>query len=228
MVQKLEPDDYTSRLKFANSVLQKIDGEDPTFLKRVVFSDEAAFHLSGKVNRHNCRIWGVENPHEVREHERASPKVNVWCAISYDRIYGPFFFAEKTVKGANYLDMLQQYFFPQVHGRRLIFQQDGAPPHFANAVRDCLNERFPHGWIGRGGPVSWPPRSPDLTSPDFFLWGHLKTLVYAQKVSTIQELREKITEAIASISKRTLEAVFEETEKRLRAVVVGSGGHIEV
>ncbi|GBL73687.1 hypothetical protein AVEN_230681-1 [Araneus ventricosus] len=37
---------------------------------------------------------------------------------------------------------------------------------------------YPGRWIGRGGPVLWPPRSPDLTSLDFFLWGHLKELVY--------------------------------------------------
>jgi hypothetical protein len=24
-------------------------------------------------------------------------------------------------------------------------------------------------WIGRGGPVAWPPRSPDLTPSDFFM-----------------------------------------------------------
>lgn len=32
--------------------------------------------------------------------------------------------------------------------------------------------------IGRGGSVELPPRSPDLTSLDFYLWCHLKDLVY--------------------------------------------------
>jgi len=26
-------------------------------------------------------------------------------------------------------------------------------------------------WIGQGGPMAWPPRSPDLIPMDFFLWG---------------------------------------------------------
>ena len=28
--------------------------------------------------------------------------------------------------------------------------------------------RFPDAWIGRGGPIPWPPRSPDLSPLDFF------------------------------------------------------------
>ena len=55
--------------------------------------------------------------------------------------------------------------------QRLWFQQDGAPAHFALDVREYLNNIFPNGWIGRGGPVQWPPRSPDLTPMDFFIWG---------------------------------------------------------
>jgi hypothetical protein len=36
-----------------------------------VFSDEASFHLRGKVSRQNVRIWGTQNPHEIREQARA-------------------------------------------------------------------------------------------------------------------------------------------------------------
>ncbi|KAI5708051.1 hypothetical protein M8J77_015430 [Diaphorina citri] len=32
------------------------------FAKRIIFSDEAHFHLNGFVNKQNCRIWGSENP----------------------------------------------------------------------------------------------------------------------------------------------------------------------
>jgi hypothetical protein len=47
---------------------------------------------------------------------------------------------------------------------------DGAPTHFDRVVRDHLNERFHEQWIGRGGPVSWPPTSLDLT-PLIFIYG---------------------------------------------------------
>ena len=49
------------------------------------------------------------------------------------------------------------------------FQHDGAPPHFMRAVRGHLDRRFEQTRIGRGGPISWPARSPDLTPLDYFL-----------------------------------------------------------
>ncbi|GFV01344.1 uncharacterized protein TNCV_2125701 [Trichonephila clavipes] len=53
--------------------------------------------------------------------------------------------------------------------RRMCFQQDGAPSHYARHVREHLDRTFPNRWIGCGGPVAWPPRSPDLSSLDFSL-----------------------------------------------------------
>jgi hypothetical protein len=52
------------------------------FLDTIVFSAEATFHLSGKVNRHNLIISGSWNPHQVVERVSDSPMVNVSCAVS--------------------------------------------------------------------------------------------------------------------------------------------------
>jgi len=35
-----------------------------------------------------------------------------------------------------------------------------------------------HRWTGRGGPVPWPPRLPNLNPLDFFFWGYSKNIVY--------------------------------------------------
>ena len=64
-------------------MLSRIE-DDEDFLKKVMFTDEACFHVSGKVNRHNVRIWGSKNPHVVIEHLRNSPKVNVWSGLLHD------------------------------------------------------------------------------------------------------------------------------------------------
>ena len=72
--------------------------------------------------------------------------------------------------------------------RRLWFQHDGAPAHYALNVRRFLDQQFPNRWIGHGGAVSWPPRSPDLTPLDFFLWGHMKSLIYATPVESEEDL----------------------------------------
>ena len=76
MSQALQPNDMPRRKEFAVNMLQRIS-EDEAFLKRVCFSDEATFHVSGKLNKHNVRICGSENPYATRGLQRDSPKVNV-------------------------------------------------------------------------------------------------------------------------------------------------------
>ena len=58
MLQALQPNDMPRRKEFAANMLQRIS-EDEAFLKRVYFSEEATFHVSGKLNKHNVRIWGA-------------------------------------------------------------------------------------------------------------------------------------------------------------------------
>lgn len=113
ILQELKPEDKPRRHSFACDMLDRID-RDPNFLTNIMFSDEATFHVSGAVNRHNVRIWGSQQPHSVMEHVRDSPKVNVWCGVMCNMIIRPFFFAEKIVTGSSYLDMLQLYAFPQL------------------------------------------------------------------------------------------------------------------
>ena len=71
--------------------------------------------------------------------------------------------------------MLQEFFIPEVRRMKkmhsIVFQQDGAPPHFAADVRRFLYKTFPERWIGRGGPIRWAPRSPDSIPLDFFSMG---------------------------------------------------------
>lgn len=71
------------------------------------------------------------------------------------------------------------------------FQHDGAPLNFSRSVREYLNEQ----WIGRGGPISWPARSRDLTPLDFYLWGHVKQLVFRKVCNTEAEMRGRIVAA---------------------------------
>jgi len=80
----------------------------------------------------------------------------------------------------NYLDMLELYVAPQLEEFQqwIIFQQDGAPPHWSSDVRRFLDAIFPNRWIGRDVPTPWPPRSPDIAPLDFFLWGYFFKIYY--------------------------------------------------
>ena len=48
-------------------------------------------------------------------------------------------------------------------------------------ARKVLDYGFNGRWISRAGLVNWPARLPDLSSPDFFLWGYLKDKVLNQE-----------------------------------------------
>jgi hypothetical protein len=222
LVQKLRENDKPVHHTFALKMLSRLD-DDNAFMKRTVFSDEATFHVSSKMNRHKCRIWGSENPHKVMEHKHDTPKLNVWCALTSDSVTGPFFFEEATVTGASYLNMLQNYAITQIP-QGYFFQQDGAPPRCANTVKAFLDQQFPGKWIGRRGPIAWPPRSPDLTPLDFFLWGYIKDLVYQTKVQDVAELRRRITAACETVTP----VMLQEVEYHLNIFWATKGAHMEI
>lgn len=56
---------------------------------------------------------------------------------------------------------------PLITRTQMKFQHDGAPTHFTVTMRHFLNHTFNERWIGRAGPITWPPFSPDLPSLDF-------------------------------------------------------------
>ena len=229
LLQALKPEDKPQRKEYAVTMLHRLDS-DPGFLKRVCFSDESTFHVSGLINRHNSRIWGSQNPHETYELERDSRKLNVWCGIMHDKIIGPFFLAEKSITAQIYLDLLTEYVSPQLEQYQLqvVFQQDGAPPLWGLQVRQFLNDTFPDKWIGRDSPILWPPRSPDITPLDFFLWGCVMDIVYRIKVRDVSDLQQRIIEALDTVTVDMLAGTWLEIEYRLDILRATDGAHVEV
>ena len=53
-------------------------------------SDEAHFHLTGLVNKHNCRYWSDRHPRELAQKPLHSSKVTVWCVVAAFAIIGPY------------------------------------------------------------------------------------------------------------------------------------------
>ena len=98
-------------------------------------------------------------------------------------------------------------------------------------MRDWLNNNLADRWIGRGGPndrnITWPPRSPDLTPLDFYLWGHIKSLVYIKNYENLTDLKNFISAAFQEVTQETVSASIKNLEKRLKLVVQNGGAHIE-
>ncbi|GFS77409.1 transposable element Tc3 transposase [Trichonephila clavipes] len=160
----------------------------PDFHKRILFSDEAHFWLNGYVNKQNCRVKLIHKCHNV------------------------------TVNGDRYRAMITNFFIPELNNndvQELWFQQDGATCHTARATIDLLKDTFGDRLISRFGPVNRPPRSCDLTPLDYFLWGYVKSLVYADKPQTLDHLEDNIRRVIADIRPQMLEKVIENWTSRL-------------
>jgi hypothetical protein len=78
---------------------------------------------------------------------------------------------------------------------------------------------FPERVISRG---LWPPRSPDLTPPGFFLWGHPKGHAYMNKPHTLDELWE-----IQVVTPEVLAATFRNVQRRVQLCIDAQGGHFQ-
>lgn len=63
--------------------------------------------------------------------------------------------------------------------------------HNSRNVRDWLDKYGPGRWIGGGGPLAWPLRSPDLNSQDY-LWANLNSIVRNIEINTREELLKRI------------------------------------
>ncbi|GBN45986.1 hypothetical protein AVEN_103362-1 [Araneus ventricosus] len=111
--------------------------------------------------------------------------------------------------------------------RNVWLQHDGAPPHTVSSVQQYIRDTFQQQVIGYGGCVEWPPSSPDLNPLDFFMWGYIKQQMYATPPPTLQELRNRITDACASVSPAMLYDVQREVQSRVQMCIVAEGHHFE-
>ncbi|CAF3410470.1 unnamed protein product [Rotaria sp. Silwood1] len=124
--------------------------------------------------------------------------------------------------------MLKDNIIPQLEEhpnfQTMIWQQDGAPPHYGQVVRNYLDDTFLQ-WIGRRGAIKWPPRSPGLTSCDFSLWGIIKDRVYAQKPRDVNHLKILIKEEFTSLNDdiELCQAICRSVAKRCE-ICISTGG----
>lgn len=97
------------------------------------------------------------------------------------------------------------------------FQNDGAPSHDTNDAHQHLKITFGQHLMGRGGPVHWLARSPDLSWLDFFWWGQMKTWVYETSVDVVEDLVARISVAVGE--KRGTPGSFQNVRNFIRLAV---------
>ena len=129
---------------------------------------------------------------------------------------GPYFFNEKddstaTVNSDWYKSQVIRSFWLTLSGIRPIaehtkwFQQDGATPYTSASVLELLEEKFADRVISHKTEDIWAPYSPDLSPPDFFLWGYLIDKVYMNLPANLDNLKAEIHREVCAIPRETCE-----------------------
>src|SRR5215469_7471821 len=229
-VQHLEPGDHAQRMDLCHWIKAH-----PELLSVILLSYEASFTRDGVNNLRNVHMWSHDNPHEtsVTNFQRRFT-VNVWCGVLGNKLIGTFVF-DNNLTGNAYEVFLRNELpglledIPLMIRSQMYFQHDGAPPHYTRHVRDYLNGSFPNRWLGRGGPVAWPPRSPELMPLDYYLWGHMKTLAYETKVDSRAGLRDRIFTAAEHIRNHpnNIGSATQSLLMRAENCIAAGGGHFE-
>jgi hypothetical protein len=129
LVNELSDEDMHRRIQARENLLQTFSTLPSR--SKVLFTDECAIYRSS--HHRNVVFWRKGKPHFYEEIENNPPHVMVWAALSAIHLIGPFF-SNGFVTQHSYLDMLRQWFVPQLHVLGIDdghwFQQDGAPRHF--------------------------------------------------------------------------------------------------
>jgi hypothetical protein len=76
--------------------------------------------------------------------------------------------------------------------------------------------------------MPWPPRSPDITPLDIFLWGYVKSNVFRTPANGRDNLKTRIRNAISAIPVEMLHRTWQDLEYRLKVLRATKGAHIEV
>lgn len=233
IVQHLHPGDAERRLIFCNWYMERIR-MNIEFAKSVIWSDESYFSSAGIFNRQNTRHWSQANHHVIFEREQQGRfGFSVACFILGRNIAYRIY--EGGLSANRYLEILQDVVpelldrIPLAQLNNIYFQQDGAPAHNSQIIRPFLENNFPQRWIATNGPIRWPPRSPDLSVLDFFLWGFLKNKIYNTQHRSMEELREATHSAFRYLRGRPF--IIENALRRITKVceyaIRENGNHFE-
>lgn len=231
-VQHLYPEDLDLRLQYC---MQMMDMQfERGIFQYILWTDESIFTTAGMWNRKNSHYWSRDNFKKVRIMKKQGRRnVNVWCGIVGNNILGPIFF-QNYLNGERYLNMLRGEIQEEINRlpdhikRNLIFQQDSAPYHTVQPVRNHLRQNFGM-TVMKDGTIPWPPRSPDLNPLDFFVWGTLKNNVYRNQSNyIIEEVKVRIRDEINLLRQSgAIQRAIHSLESRYTLCISENGGYIE-
>lgn len=232
LVHNLWLDDPFRRIGFCEFLLIKIQ-EDEEFLRKIIWSDVAKFSRNELFNRHNSHYWADSNPHVRREtHFQVSWSFKFYCAIKDDKVLNVHIYDE-NLNGAEYVNIIRNYLEQSLENLPLNeyvtawYQHDGAPVHNTREVGEILNRIFEDRWIATNGSFEWPPRSPDLTPMDFYVWGRIKSMVYSSEPTTKENMKQRVRAAFSSLGAAEIRRATQSVSDRVQKCLAANGHQFE-
>ena len=104
---------------------------------------------------------------------------------------------------------------------------DGAPAHSSRCVLDWLQTTFPERLISIKTAFPWPANSPDLSPLEFYMWGYVKSQVFAANPQTTGEVKNIIMDTVASIAQPVLRRAVDNFVRRIERCTAARGGIFE-
>ena len=141
----------------------------------------------------------------------------VWGGIAHG-ITSQLIIVAGNMTAVRYRDeILRPVAVPLVQQRNLILQQDNARPHVARVCQDFLaNNNI--------APLAWPPYSPDLT-PIEHMWDELDRRVRKRRNPPRNSRTTALIDEWNNIPMRTVNALVNSIQRRIRAATAARGGH---
>lgn len=212
--------DLARRRSFCRWALRR-HRQDHNFHQRILFTDECRFGRDGAWNFHNEHYWSETNLFEVMLRAfQVRFSVHLWAGIVDGKVIGPYQLPPR-LNGATYNEFLRVYLPPLLAAEgiqvdRIVFMPDGHPAHYTRRNLFHLRNIFGDRVISLCSEVEWPPRLPDLNPLDFFFWGHLKSQIYRNPLENIQQLHQRLRDALATVTPEMLERTTKNFINRLR------------
>jgi hypothetical protein len=74
----------------------------------------------------------------------------------------------------------------------------------------------------------WYPRSPDLNPCDFYFWGNLESVMYANNPHHLKAVKQNIRESIYNIQQRELQQVSRNLFEKIQVCLTAEGRHFNI
>ena len=208
--------------------------QDPDWSSRVIWTDEKLFKLKCRGNRQNERYWAPQGQDpEVLEECRVlgGDQTMCWSMIVDGRVYLYWFEPKARIDQHRYLRMLQEFMKPIIDGLpgrdSFIFQQDGARCHTTPLVLAWLQQEFDGRVISGNTDTPYPARSPDLTPPDFWLWGVILAELRRMKPTTIPLLENTAQSYCDDLPEDDVRRATTHCRLRAQVCAENGGSHFE-